>query len=734
MVDNTDLSREFGSYECAQQEFGSKVAALDPKTDLSPEFSHLPDTEFGSVNPKQEFSHDTATDAAKRPSRRERHRRTLLLQMAAVALATVLVTSSFGQDILGDDLLFSGTAAPTEPTSESAVPDSNASETITITRDWEDSHHVIYTNAANNGIISLYDDTFRYDPDSYTVYLRGCSLNRLDISVSRDITIYVEEDSSLGHLRSDYCGIILDGEPGAVLEINKHSAEDKNVWFNGITQQYGNSSLTVMSGIVVDVYGGSSGYAINILRTAASPAIRYDASQTTMTGTLRSDDFNCWTIVDEAGEPAQFVRFAPVGYEPPDSGYDTQEYIIVNEADNQYGYNLIGGTPPEGGVISRGTFRYDYNTRTLYLRGCDLYSLSIHVKDSITIYVEKDSSVGNLNLYQLYNTSVILDGVPGAVLEINSDNNHAFGISMVGTGGNASLTVNPGIIVEVSGGSTCAVGIVRSAASPAICYDESQTAVTGTVKSGDFDFRRNLGNPDSNSDFPEWTIVGEAGEPARFVRFAPIGYEPPYSGDNSDWNITVRETGATNSYSLAPEAAENGIIDLGTIRYNANSRTLYLKGCDLEYLGIQVEDSITIYVEKDSSVGHLVSEHGTSVILDGVPGAVLEIDSNNRWLFGIHMYGTGGNTVLRVEPGIIVEVSGGTRGAIGVGGTTASPAIYYPRSQSTATGTVQSGDFDLFRNTSLYADLPEWTVVDETGEPAQFVRFAPIGYEPPETE
>lgn len=524
MTEKTDLSREFGSYECAQQEFGSKAAALEPKTDLSVELSPPLGAEFGEASPEQEFSRDDAAVEAPPPSRRERHRQTLLLQMAAAALAVVLVTSSFGKDILGDDMLFSGAAAPTEPTSESTTEgtaaDSNALETITTSQNWDDSRHVIYVTAANDQIISLYNDTLRYNTDSNTLYLRGCSLNLLEINMSRDITIYVEENSSLGHLRSDYCGVILDGEPGAVLEINKPSEEIDDVWSNGFTLRGENTSLTVKPGIIVDIYGGNGDPAVNMIG-ATAPAIRYDDSRTTVNGALRQKASECWTIVDETGEPAQFVRFAPIGYEPPDSG------------------------------------------------------------------------------------------------------------------------------------------------------------------------------------------------------------------DNSDWNIVVREAGKKDGFALAPGMEVNGVIDLGTLRYNANSRTLYLKGCDLEYLGIQVADRIQIYVEKDSSVGHLVSEHGTSVYLDGVPGAVLEIDSNNRWLFGIHMYGTGGNTRLNVGPGIIVEVSGGTRGAIGIGDTTASPAICYDESQTAVTGTVQSGEFDLFRNTSLYADLPEWTVIDETGEPAQFVRFAPIGYEAP---
>lgn len=123
MREKTDLSGEFGlSSDHANREFGSPRSAIESKTDLSLEWGNSTGDgaqEFTTPDKSLEFSDGSQASGKKRTSRKERHRRTLLLQMAAVGLTTVLVVNSFGGDILGSDRLFDGPNPP--PTSQPEV-------------------------------------------------------------------------------------------------------------------------------------------------------------------------------------------------------------------------------------------------------------------------------------------------------------------------------------------------------------------------------------------------------------------------------------------------------------------------------------------------------------------------------------------------------------------------------------------------------------------------------------
>lgn len=99
----------------ATREFGSLWSATERKTDLALESSDPPKDgaqEFTIPDKDIEFSAAAQAAEKKKPTWREHHSRTLLLQMASVGLSVVLVVNSLGGDILGNDMLFGGPKSP----------------------------------------------------------------------------------------------------------------------------------------------------------------------------------------------------------------------------------------------------------------------------------------------------------------------------------------------------------------------------------------------------------------------------------------------------------------------------------------------------------------------------------------------------------------------------------------------------------------------------------------------
>lgn len=321
MEKKTNLSEEFGHISNhASAEFGTNFANGDTKTKLSSELNRSRSSdllEFSGAYTNKEFSF-TSNDPVPtpKPSRQEKHRHSLLMQMASVGLSAVLVTNSFGLDILGDDSLFTD-SDPYRIVIEEVIPESRYDEDESL----ETIPYVIYSpnrTAENPG---PYEETVRYDESSNTLYLDGCRVDILNVENIEDgLTIFVENTSYIALLNSHGVNITISGNQNASLIINRHAEE---TWWHGIVL-YGEGSdiaLTISPGITVDIYGGES--AIGVDNTTAHRGICFDESYTSVTGSLKSGDFPFssgsfvsggapdWTIVDDTGSMATNVVFSP---------------------------------------------------------------------------------------------------------------------------------------------------------------------------------------------------------------------------------------------------------------------------------------------------------------------------------------------------------------------------------------------------------------------------------------
>lgn len=318
MEKKTNFSEEFGHRSnLASREFGTDFANLDPKTKLSPELNRSRDSdalEFSGTYTNKEFS-SISNDSVPtpKPSRLERHRRSLLLQMASVGLSVVLVTNSFGLDILGDN---SGSGID-YIVIEEVIPESKYDEDESL----ETIPYVIHSTNRTTENPGPYEETVRYDEASNTLYLDACRVDILNISdMEEDLTIFVENTSYIALLNSHGTNITISGNQDASLIINRHAEE---TWWHGIIL-YGKGrdvALTISPGITVDIHGGES--AIGVDNTTANPGIRFNESDTSVTGSLKSGDFPFtsgsfvnggapdWTIVDDTGSMATDVIFSP---------------------------------------------------------------------------------------------------------------------------------------------------------------------------------------------------------------------------------------------------------------------------------------------------------------------------------------------------------------------------------------------------------------------------------------
>jgi len=326
MEKKTNFSEEFGHLSnLASREFGTDLARLDSKTKLSPELNRSRGSdslEFSGTYTNKEFSSISNNPVSKdpvpapKPSRLEQHRHSLLLQMASVGLSVVLVTNSFGLDILGDNSLFTD-SDPYRIVIEEVIPESRYDEDEFL----ETIPYVIYSinrTAENPG---PYEETVRYDEASNTLYLDDCQVDILNISdMEEDLTIFVESTSYIALLNSHGTNITISGNQNASLIINQHAEE---TWWHGIVL-YGQDrdvALTISPGITVDIYGGESAIAVD--NTRADPGICFNASYTSVSGSLKSGDFPFssgsfvegaspdWTIVDDTGTMASRVIFTP---------------------------------------------------------------------------------------------------------------------------------------------------------------------------------------------------------------------------------------------------------------------------------------------------------------------------------------------------------------------------------------------------------------------------------------
>ena len=290
----TDLSGEFGhSSTHSQQEFSSTPHLLDCETDLLPEFHHLPNentSEPGNTRQDKEFSSKSSAPEKQQKNPRKKHRRTLLLQMAAVGLSVVVVTNSFGGDILGLDKLFS----PSEPSHEEPSyeepsqddppyeeppheestdnPSPQLPSYLSLTPRGETSPVFLFQNGqtTDHKIPSV-----QYNAEINTLTLTDYSGGVLHASNMGDnFTLYLDGKNSLECILVDgdsehTNSLTIDGEYKASLSVNKEQAHPIGLRINNETSS---GFLSIAAFFDLDVYGHET--ALVVSNNGSTPGIQ----------------------------------------------------------------------------------------------------------------------------------------------------------------------------------------------------------------------------------------------------------------------------------------------------------------------------------------------------------------------------------------------------------------------------------------------------------------------------
>lgn len=248
------------------------------------------------------------------------------MQMASLGLSAVLVTNAMGLDVLGDDMLFSSETEERYIVIEEVVEESLYDEDDGL----ETTPYFIYSADRSEVNPGPYGDTVRYDEASNTLYLDGCRLDLLLVNnMEEDVTIFVESTSYITLLTSYSTGLTICGNPGTSLIVNDHTR--MYVWHGIVMYGEGSDvSLGISPEVTVDVRGGDGAIAVD--NTTADIGIRYDESRTQLSGRVESGAFlfgigafvdggeTDWTIMDDFGQMAERVIFAPVGTDIPQWG------------------------------------------------------------------------------------------------------------------------------------------------------------------------------------------------------------------------------------------------------------------------------------------------------------------------------------------------------------------------------------------------------------------------------
>ncbi len=718
MEQKTDLSREFGLLpDRRHQEFGSDSAVLDPKTDPSPEFSHPPDNEFGDAYKHQEFSHDSTSDGtAKKPTRRERHRRTLLLQMAAVGLSAVVVSSSFGLDILGDDMLFE----------HSAPASSGSTSSITLIEYLGDDHfehHTIYADNSFTEEAAAYDDTVQYDPHSNTLFLDGCNVAAIDLhQMGSDFTIYVENTSYVGQIASfgdSDCDVFITGSSGEALLINQR---DDMSWAHGIILATNAPSvLSIESSILVDVYGDSGAFAVS---TSANPAIVYDHAITSVSGTLQMGTFPFvdgyfetlhnpdWTFTDENGSIAKHIVFAPTGTHDP--GYDEPVQPVGPGLSGLSEIPRLTITDTDGTLYviwEDGNFwsaissyehlaSYDPGTNTLTIGSAPLEAIEANAMGSdFTIHVAQDVTVGAIRSTAYRDDGTLVISGANTMLTVNDTMAYAYGIYIDAAGGNSFLQVDPGVSI-MTVGSRAGLAIANSWAAPGIVYDATLTYIYEPVMVGDYGFQSSASDYDSTQD----TTVIDEKDPFQgpsthvYIEGSYIELEPappvdePLLNEYSDLYITLPDS-ITRIYIVENGQLTGNEQQLDGLSYDIHTNTLTLSDYVGGSIGTNVMgDDFTIYLQGENRVSTITgSGHNSiaagSLTITGDRGAVLILNEDSSEMAGIWLSADNTDTRLTIDSGINVTAYGSYY-AIQVSTSTAENAITIHDALTVTGGTV----------------------------------------------
>lgn len=757
MEQKTDLSREFGLLpDRKDQEFGSDPAALDPKTDPSPEFTHPPDSEFGDAPKHQEFAHDAPSDATtKKMSRRERHRRTLLLQMAAVGLSAVVVTSSFGQDILGDDMLFTSPKHDSEShISQIVVEEVDEASKHDDKEELRTTSYLIYEDG--NSDPGPYADSARYDARSNTLYLSAGPLDILRIdNMGDDFTIYLEDTCYVGLIECFNGSLTITGNPGTSLLINQH--DEYVYWWHGLVIYGGgtNATLTVEPFITVDIHGSG---AIAIDNTTAPLGIRFNSAYTSVSGTVQSGSYIFrdgafvdeggaadWTVVDEQGNEAEHVVFSSGPYNPgsdtpvtPEPGESTppSQPIDPGTSDiprltvttiDQTVYTLWLNGELLDGIPS--VAPYDPSSNTLYIGDAPLLAIeAISMGSDFTIHVTQNVSVGSISSVG----NIILSG-ENATLTVNEDMANLYGIYLDAAGGNCYLQVDPGISIMTIG-QEAGLAIANSWAAPGIVYDPSLTYIYEPVMTGDYGFPSREPSSGSTQD----TTVIDEKDPFQgpsthvYIEGSYIEPEPdppveePLLNQYSDLYVTLPGD-ITPIYLVENGQLTGNELQLDGLSYDINTNTLTLSDYVGDIISANVMgDDFTIYLQGENRVGMIAASGNNSittgsVTITGDQGAVLILNEDSRQMCGITLSADNTDTRLTIDSGISVTAYGSYY-AVQVTTTTAENAISIHDSLTVTGGTVSVSP----SQGALEPESNDWLFRTEDGQLSKNVSFQTV--------
>lgn len=327
MERKTDQSVEFSGSFDPQMEF-CRGGERDAVTNCGLEFNRdgAGEREFDPICHGAQHAFDRETDGSGTGSGGKKGRN-FLLQAAAVGLGVVLVTNSFGSDLLGDDALFRGSSSSANTGVGDWLSISDLDDNVyeiwhlgawaeELDFGYEGDSRVILCGPDWDGL----GGAVRYEPESNTLYLRDCELLELNMhfmsGIGKDITVHVQGDVKLRGIHT-FGGnnVVLTGTPGSTLSLSmyEYGAE------SGI-HMLGNDSIRIGPDITVTV--GGFVRAITINGTHADPAILFDETKTSVSGEIVSGDFFAdpdylepggtdWTVLDETGQAAMQVIFAP---------------------------------------------------------------------------------------------------------------------------------------------------------------------------------------------------------------------------------------------------------------------------------------------------------------------------------------------------------------------------------------------------------------------------------------
>ena len=281
---------------------------MEEKTQLSGEFNQetCDQGEFNGAYRDLEFAPDP--EIANTETKKNKHSRSLLLQASMVALGVVLISSSFGIDILGKK----------EPSQELQKPihSTDAAYELYITNyDDEMEYRVKDFDELGEGV--------QYEPLTNTLFLRDCDLGRICFHhmTKNDslFTIHVDGHVRVYGIEASGDNVIITGCKDSVLEVYPY----RSIYHTDYGILIENGVLQVGPDVRVEISGGT--HALELNHVEADPGIVFDSSQTTVSGTIVSGQFFYrndmedyvdasepdWTVMNENGNMATYVVFAP---------------------------------------------------------------------------------------------------------------------------------------------------------------------------------------------------------------------------------------------------------------------------------------------------------------------------------------------------------------------------------------------------------------------------------------